>query len=163
MHYDSVGSRRACACSESGFNSQNGDRAWGVYYWRAAFCWANGLSAKDIHEEMFPVYGGKYLSCKAVHSWVEKRGKRFADDEEVETEVRKSKRLLCCGIRRTGKAMRQVYQCCWRICREINVFSRFEYHMFYVFLSILWPIYWLSVVLVIPPNNYLQFSIGTLC
>jgi hypothetical protein len=27
------------------------------------------------------------LSRKAVHSWVEKRGKRFADDEEVETEV----------------------------------------------------------------------------
>jgi hypothetical protein len=23
-------------------------------------------------------------------------------------------------------------KCLWRICREINVFSRFEYHMFYV-------------------------------
>jgi hypothetical protein len=29
--------------------------------------------------------------------------------------------------------MGQVYQCWWRICREINVFlSRFEYHMLYV-------------------------------
>jgi hypothetical protein len=28
--------------------------------------------------------------------------------------------------------MGQVYQCWWRICREINVFSRFEYHKFYV-------------------------------
>jgi hypothetical protein len=28
--------------------------------------------------------------------------------------------------------MRQVYQCWWRICREIYVFSRFQYHMFYV-------------------------------
>jgi hypothetical protein len=28
--------------------------------------------------------------------------------------------------------MGQVYQCWWRICREINVFPRFEYHMFYV-------------------------------
>jgi hypothetical protein len=36
---------------------------------------------------MFPVYGGKCLSRKAVHNWVETRGKRFADDEEVETEV----------------------------------------------------------------------------
>jgi hypothetical protein len=35
-------------------------------------------------------------------------GKRFADDEEVETTV---KRLLHCGFRRTGKAMGQVYQC----------------------------------------------------
>jgi hypothetical protein len=26
---------------------------------------------------------------KAVHNWVEKCGKLFADDEEVETEVRK--------------------------------------------------------------------------
>jgi hypothetical protein len=42
------------------------------------------------------------------------------------------KRFLCCGFRRTGKAMGQVYQCWWRICLEINVFSRFEYHMFYV-------------------------------
>jgi hypothetical protein len=29
------------------------------------------------------------LSRKAVHERVEKRGKSFADDEEVETEVRK--------------------------------------------------------------------------
>jgi hypothetical protein len=29
------------------------------------------------------------LSCKAVQSWVEKRGKYFADDEKVETEERK--------------------------------------------------------------------------
>jgi hypothetical protein len=35
-------------------------------------------------------------------------------------------------LRRTGKAMGQVYQCWWRICREIIIFSRFEYHMFYV-------------------------------
>jgi hypothetical protein len=28
------------------------------------------LNAKDIHEEMFPVHGGKCLSCKAVHNWV---------------------------------------------------------------------------------------------
>jgi hypothetical protein len=38
---------------------------------------------------MLPVYGGKCLSRKAVHNWVEKHGKRFADDEEVETQARK--------------------------------------------------------------------------
>jgi hypothetical protein len=48
-----------------------------------------GLIAKDIHKEMFPVYGEKWFLPKAVHSWFEKRGRRFADDEEVETEVRK--------------------------------------------------------------------------
>jgi hypothetical protein len=36
------------------------------------FLWAKGLSAKDIHKEMFPVYSGKCLSRKAVHNWVEK-------------------------------------------------------------------------------------------
>jgi hypothetical protein len=46
------------------------------------FLWAKRLNAKDIHKEMFPVDGGKCLSRKAVHNWVEKR---FADDEEVET------------------------------------------------------------------------------
>jgi hypothetical protein len=34
------------------------------------------------------------------------------------------------------KEMGQVYQCWWRICREINVLSRFEYHMFYVLYPI---------------------------
>jgi hypothetical protein len=36
-----------------------------------------------------PLYGGKCLSCKAVHNWDDKRGKSFAHDEEVETEVQK--------------------------------------------------------------------------
>jgi hypothetical protein len=38
---------------------------------------------------MFPVYGGKCLSHKAVHNWVKKRGKHFTDDERVEMEVQK--------------------------------------------------------------------------
>jgi hypothetical protein len=53
------------------------------------FLWVKGLNAKDTHKEMFPDYGRKCLSRKPVHNWVEKRGKYFADDEEVETEVRK--------------------------------------------------------------------------
>jgi hypothetical protein len=72
---------------------------------------------------MFPAYGGKCLSRKAVHNWVA--------NEEVETELRKWMRLLCCGFQRTGKAMGQVYQCWWRMCREI-FFYKFRYHMFCV-------------------------------
>jgi hypothetical protein len=34
--------------------------------------WAKGLSARDIHKEMFSVYGGKCLLHNAVSSWVEK-------------------------------------------------------------------------------------------
>jgi hypothetical protein len=33
------------------------------------FLWAKVLNAKDIHKEMFPVYVGKCLSCKAVPPW----------------------------------------------------------------------------------------------
>jgi hypothetical protein len=32
------------------------------------FLLAKGLSAKDIHKETFPVYGGKRLSRKVVHN-----------------------------------------------------------------------------------------------
>jgi hypothetical protein len=87
---------------------------------------------KNIHKEMFPVYGGKCLSRKAVHNWVEKFSQehlKVADDTRPGAEVAETtvKRLLCCRFRRTGKAMGRVYR-----CREINVFSMFEYHMFYV-------------------------------
>jgi hypothetical protein len=51
--------------------------------------WEKGYGAKVIHKEMFSVYGGKCLSCKAVPNWVDERGKGFAGDEEVETEARK--------------------------------------------------------------------------
>jgi hypothetical protein len=47
------------------------------------FLWAKGLDAKDIHKQMFLVYGGKCLSGKAVHNWVNKfsQGRsKFADD-----------------------------------------------------------------------------------
>jgi hypothetical protein len=65
--------------------------------------WARGLKAKDIHKDMFPVYGGKCLSLEAVHDWVEKCGRCFADEEEVETEVRKwlrqrSKKIYAVGF-----------------------------------------------------------------
>jgi hypothetical protein len=46
--------------------------------------WAKELNAKDIHIELFPVYGGKCLSLKVFQL----DGKRFAD-EEVETGLRK--------------------------------------------------------------------------
>jgi transposase len=100
--------------------------------------WAKGLNAKDIHKEIFSVFGGKCLSLKTIHIWVEKfsqRRSKIADDTRPVAEVTETtvKRLLCCGFRRTGKAIGQVYQCWWRICREINVyFFNFECHIFYI-------------------------------
>jgi hypothetical protein len=54
------------------------------------FLWAKGLSAKDIHKEMFRVYGGKCLLRKAVRNWVEKfsQGRsKVADDAPPVAEV----------------------------------------------------------------------------
>jgi hypothetical protein len=131
--HDNLGNRRVCTCSETGFSSQNGDHSWGVFYRSATFCcaflWIKRLKVKNIHKEMFLVCGGKCLSREAVHNLIEKfsQGRsKVANDawpgaEVVETTVRI---LLCCGFWRTGKAMGQVWQCWWRICREINVFSQ---------------------------------------
>jgi hypothetical protein len=44
---------------------------------------AKELNAKDIYKELFPVYGGKCLSRKAVPNWVEKFSQghsKVADD-----------------------------------------------------------------------------------
>jgi hypothetical protein len=49
------------------------------------FLWAKGLSAKDIHKEIFPIYGGKCLLRKTVHIWVEKFSQglsKVADDAQ---------------------------------------------------------------------------------
>jgi hypothetical protein len=72
-----------------------------------------------IHKEMFPVYCGTCLSHTAVRNWVR---------NTVKT-------LLFCGFRSTGKAMEQVYRCWCRMCREMHVFSKFEYHIFHVLYS----------------------------
>jgi hypothetical protein len=89
--------------------------------------WAKLLNAKNIKKEAFPLDNGKCFPRKGVHNWVEKFSEgrsKVADDARPIAEVAETsvKRLLCCGFRRTGKAMGQVYQCCWRICQEINIF-----------------------------------------
>jgi hypothetical protein len=53
------------------------------------FLWAKKPSAKDIHKEMSPAYGGKCLSRKAFHSWVEKFSHRRSKVADDETELRK--------------------------------------------------------------------------
>jgi hypothetical protein len=36
------------------------------------FLWANGHNVKDIHKDIFSVYGEKCLPRKEVHKWIEK-------------------------------------------------------------------------------------------
>jgi hypothetical protein len=46
---------------------------------------AKGLNAKDIHKEIFPVYGGKCLSRKEVRNWFKKfsQGRSKVTDDET--------------------------------------------------------------------------------
>jgi hypothetical protein len=145
QRHDSIGSRSVCACSEGGFSSKNGDRALGLYYRRIAlFCvfYGQNDSIQRIFIKKCFLFTVRSVCCvKAIHNLVKKfsQGRsNVADDarpgaEVVETTV---KRLQCCGFWCTGEMIRQVYQCWWRICQEINV--SFEVRISYVlrFISI---------------------------
>jgi hypothetical protein len=52
------------------------------------FLWAKGLNAKNIHEEIIPLYGGKCLLHRAIHKWVEKFSQGQYKVSDYETEVR---------------------------------------------------------------------------
>jgi hypothetical protein len=80
-----------------------------------AFLWEKGLNEKNIHKEMFPVYGGKCSSRKAVHNLVEKFCQgcpKVTDDARQGAEVAETtvKGILCCGFGRNGKATGEMYQ-----------------------------------------------------
>jgi hypothetical protein len=53
-----------------------------------------------------------------------------------------------------GKVMGQVHECWWRICQEVNVFSRFEYYMFYVTYP------FVTYLLTLPCTNHLNILDG---
>jgi hypothetical protein len=97
------------------------------------FWGATGLNAKDIHKEMFPIYGGKCLSCKAVHNWVEhfSHGCLKVTDDETEMQkwlTQQSKGFYAVGFNTLVKR----WDKCINVGGEINVLSMLEYHMFYV-------------------------------
>jgi hypothetical protein len=53
--------------------------------------WAKGLNKKDIHKEIIPGCGGKCLSRKAAHNWVDKfsQGRsKVADDARPDRPVK---------------------------------------------------------------------------
>jgi transposase len=89
--------------------------------------WVKGLNAKDIYKEIFPVCSGKCLSRKAVRSWVEKFPQgcsKVADDARPGAEVaeKNSQKTSMLRVCTHCKTMGHMYQGCWKICREINVF-----------------------------------------
>jgi hypothetical protein len=153
--HDSLGSRRACACSEAGFSSENSDRAWGVFRRRAALCcavflWEKGLNAQDIHKEMFPVYCGKCLSRKAFttgsrNSIGDVRKSQMMHDQVPKCLRQQSRDFYAAGFDAVVKR--------WDKCInagggyvEKYIFFFFQYHMCYS----LYP--FVSCFLTLPPS-----------
>jgi hypothetical protein len=128
-------SERAWACSEAGFSSQNDDCALGVYYRRAPFCCALFVHTGTQWEG----YSQSNAPCSQLGREI--LSKTFRKSQMMADQVRKwlrqqLKRLLCYGFRRTGKAMGHVYQCWWRICRDINVSFQVQISHVLRFISI---------------------------
>jgi hypothetical protein len=129
--HDSLSSRLACACSEDGFSSQNGDRAWGVYYrwaaFRCAFFGGQMVTMQWVFiKKYFLLKVGSVCRVKRFTTWSinylkDVRNLQMMPYQIALLRLRQKRSLLCCGFRRAGKAMGRVYQCWCRICREIDV------------------------------------------
>jgi hypothetical protein len=103
-----------------------------------AFCCAlfggGGLNAQDIRKEIF-LFTVRSV-CRVKREILSTTFESHKWNWDAQVAEATAKRLLCCGFRNTGKAMEQLYQCWWRICREINVL--FQVRIFHVlrFISI---------------------------
>jgi hypothetical protein len=151
--HDSLGSIRPCAYSEAGFSSKNGDLAWGGTTEQQRsfilFCGQKVSVQKIFIKKCFLFTFGSVCRVKRFTTGQEILSRTFERrrwNGDAEVAEKTLKRLLCCEFRRSGKAIGQVYQCLWRICREIAVFfsgSNITCVTFYIYLR---PIYWLSLL-----------------
>jgi hypothetical protein len=120
------------------------------------FYWQKESQQRVFTKICFSVYGGKCLTRKAVHNWVERfsHGRSKVTDDARPGAGDNSQTLPCCGFRRTGKAMGQLRQFWWRIFSEITVFFSCSNITYFTFYINLWPIYWPSLVL----SSHLELS-----
>jgi hypothetical protein len=155
---DSLGSRRACACSEVGFNSQNGDRAWGLYHRRAEFCFvilcAKGLNAKDIHKDIFPVYGGSFCHVKRLTTGSSNSLKDFRKSQTMPDKVPKwltqqSRDFYAAGFDALVKRWVKCINVGGGYVEQLMLFLGSNVTCF-TFYNHLWSIDWLSLVLLLP-------------
>jgi hypothetical protein len=105
------------------------------------FCWQNDSLQRIFIKQCFLFTVGSVCRVKLLTTgWQKFRWWRRGWDGDAEVAETTVKRLPCCGLRRTGKAMGQFYRCQWRICREMNVFpgSNITCFTFYIYLC---PIY----------------------
>jgi hypothetical protein len=101
------------------------------------FLWAKGLNAKDIHKEMFPVYGGKCLLRKVVHKCFEKSLKDVRKSQVMPYQVRKllrqqPKDFYAAGFETLLKQWDKCINVGGGYVEKLLFFPWFEYNMFYV-------------------------------
>jgi hypothetical protein len=142
--HDSLGSRRECACSETGFSRQNGDRVWEMYYQRATFSCVFFYGQKDSMQRIW-----KCSLRKAVHNLVEKfsqgRSKITNDEMEVRKWLRQQSKDFCAeGF----DALIRDEICVSMLVGDISRNLFFDVLISYceVFYLHLWPVCWLSLV-----------------
>jgi transposase len=73
--------------------------------------WAKGLNTKDIHKELFPVYGGKFLLYKAVYNWVKKFSQehwKLTDDARPGSPVEIAKEAIVEQVEELIRADRRI-------------------------------------------------------
>jgi hypothetical protein len=149
--YECLCSRRAC--SDAGFSSKNGDRAW-VYYRRAAFCCAFFCGQKDLIQRIF------IKKCFLFTMGSVYRVKRFTTGREItfrwwrrgwnggaEVVETTAKRLLCCWFRRTGIRHGTSVSVLMEVMSRNKCFFSVSNITCFTFYIHLWPIYWLSIVI----------------
>jgi hypothetical protein len=143
--HNSLGNRRACACSEASFSSKNCDCAWGVFYRRTAFCyaflWAKGFNAKDIHKKCFlftvgSVYGVKRFISESRNSLKDVRKLQMMPDQERKWLKQQPKDFYAAGFDALVKRWGKCINVGWRICRETNVFIQVRIKHVLRFISI---------------------------
>jgi hypothetical protein len=112
------------------------------------FLWAEGPNAKGIHIEMFPVYGGKCLSCKAVDSRLAKVSLMTNVEMEVPKWLRQQSEDFCAaGFDALVKQ--------WD--KSIGVCGGYaEYRMFYV-------LYPFVTYLLILPRIFDKYIVDRIC
>jgi hypothetical protein len=136
--HDNLGSRRAC--SQTDFSSQNGDRPEDCtteeQHYVVRFCRQKDSKQRIFIKKCFLFTVGSVCRVKRSQLGREILSRAFESRRWCTTRCGSgwgnSQKTSMLRVSSTGKAMGQVYQCLWKICREINVFSRFEYHMSYV-------------------------------
>jgi hypothetical protein len=164
--HDSVGSRRACASSQAGFSSQNGDRAWGCNTEEqscCAFCGQKDSMQRIFIKKCFLFTVGSVCRVK----WFTTRSKNMANFSLTTKRLKRR----CGSANRTPSLVTNTCENMY-LSHEINITSSFQSwtvfhrHLWYGYYSDIWQddanrIRWTTLFYKTHSRN--QHADGSLC